>query len=53
MIMKKDISSNSAPDAEGPDLTWRKHLLDLVLLGLAAPGFLFGLAMAATCWPTG
>ena len=52
MIMKKDISSNSAPDAEGPDLTWRKHLLDLVLLGLAAPGFLFGLAMAAM-WALG
>ena len=52
MIMKKDISSNSAPDAEGPDLTWRKHLLDLVLLGLAAPGFLFGLAMAVM-WALG
>ena len=52
MIMKKDISSNSAPDVEGPDLTWRKHLLDLVLLGLAAPGFLFGLAMAVM-WALG
>ncbi len=35
-----------APTAEDPDLARRQRLLNLVLLGLAGPGFLFGLSLA-------
>lgn len=44
--MVQRISSWLAPKAEDPDLARREYLLNLVLLGLAGPGFLFGLVMA-------
>ncbi len=44
--MVERISSWLAPRAEDPDLARREYLLNLVLLGLAGPGFLFGVVMA-------
>nr|HID14954.1 hypothetical protein [Anaerolineae bacterium] len=44
--MRKRISSWLMPAAENPDLARREYLLNLVLVGLAGPGFLFGLLMA-------
>ena len=44
--MKEQISSWLAPSMEDSGLARRQYLLNLVLLGLAGPGFLFGLMMA-------
>ncbi len=44
--MIERISSWLAPTAQDPDLRRRQYLLNLVLAGLAGPGFLFGLVMA-------
>jgi hypothetical protein len=50
--MRERISTWLAPSAEDPDLARQQYLLNLVLLGLAGPGFLFGLVMAAM-WALG
>jgi signal transduction histidine kinase/CheY-like chemotaxis protein len=50
--MEEHITSWLAPSAEDPDLARQQRLLNLVLLGLAGPGFLFGLAMAVL-WALG
>ncbi len=44
--MREQISSWLAPSAGDPELARRQYLFNLVLLGLAGPGFLFGLVMA-------
>lgn len=44
--MREQISSWLAPSAQDPELARRQYLLNMVLLGLAGPGFLFGLVMA-------
>lgn len=44
--MIKRISSWIMPVEENPELVRRGYLLNLVLLGLAVPGFLFGLVSA-------
>jgi GAF domain-containing protein len=50
--MREQISSWLAPSAPDPELARRQYLLNLVLLGLAGPGFLFGLVMAVM-WALG
>ncbi len=50
--MRERISSWLAPPAEDSDLARRQRLLNLVLLGLAGPGFLFGLVMTVM-WALG
>jgi len=50
--MEEHITSWLAPSTEDPDLARQQRLLNLVLLGLAGPGFLFGLAMAVL-WALG
>jgi len=50
--MKEHVTSWLAPPTEDPDLARRQRRLNLVLLGLAGPGFLFGLAMAVL-WALG
>lgn len=50
--MRERILSWLAPSIEDPDLARKQRLLNLVLAGLAAPGFLFGLAMAVM-WALG
>jgi len=50
--MREQISSWLAPSTENPDLARRQRLLNLLLLGLACPGFLFGLAMVVM-WALG
>jgi GAF domain-containing protein len=50
--MRERISSWLAPSIEDPDLRRRQYLLNLVLAGLAGPGFLFGVVMAVL-WALG
>jgi putative methionine-R-sulfoxide reductase with GAF domain len=50
--VKTEYISEPTPQLERPDKIWRQRLLELVLLGLAGPGFLFGLAMAVM-WALG
>jgi len=50
--LREHISSWLAPSTEDFDLARRQRLLNLVLLGLAGPGFLFGLVMAVM-WALG
>jgi signal transduction histidine kinase len=50
--MREYIASWPVPSAEDADLARRQYLLNLVLLGLAVPGFIFGLAMAVV-WVLG
>jgi GAF domain-containing protein/DNA-binding response OmpR family regulator len=52
LAMKERITSWLAPSTEDPDLARQQRLLNLVLLGLAGPGLLFGLAMAVL-WALG
>lgn len=44
--MRERLLSWLAPSIEDPDLRRRQYLLNLVLVGLAGPGFLFGVVMA-------
>ena len=50
--MRERISSWLAPTAAVSEVARRQYLLNLVLLGLAGPGFLFGLVMAVM-WALG
>ncbi|MEA3338984.1 MAG: GAF domain-containing protein [Chloroflexota bacterium] len=50
--MMERISSWLAPTADDPDVARRQYLLNMVLLGLAGPGFLFGM-VSAVLWALG
>ncbi len=50
--MMERISSWLAPIAKDPDVARRQYLLNMVLLGLAGPGFLFGV-VSAVLWALG
>ena len=50
--MQGFLSALLAPTAEDQDIARRQRLLNIVLLGLAVPGFLFGL-VAAGLWIVG